>query len=225
MSNFYKLLSAFTFILFCEAASAIAVDSLKLYTQYYTADSSEFFLIAHVKVSSMSCSVKSVNVTYPMDTIVATICYVSQANQVQCPRTDTFALGVKKNGIINVRGIFQEFHGNQCKGNATIMGLHIKDTFDLTINTIYSNIAPNSNIEDEFTIAPNPTNYKLHCSVNGLSSNSSIQITTIEGKIVLTGILVTQSNFDIDVSTLPTGIYFLQLSDAKQRVVKKFVKC
>ncbi|MBP6730566.1 MAG: T9SS type A sorting domain-containing protein [Chitinophagales bacterium] len=104
------------------------------------------------------------------------------------------------------------------------MGNHIKDTFDFTINTIYSSIETNSNSKDKFSIAPNPTNDKLNCSVTNAALNSTIQITTIEGRKVLTGIPATQNNFDIDVSALPAGIYFLQLSDERQRVVKKFVK-
>ncbi len=224
MSTFYKLLSVFTLVLFFRTVSAITVDSVKLYTQYYATDSSEVFIITHVKVSSMSCSVKSVSIAYPTDTIVATICYLGQANQTPCPRTDTFALGVKKNGVINIRGIFQEVRNGQCKGNPTIMGNHIKDTFDFTINTIYSSIETNSNSKDKFSIAPNPTNDKLNCSVTNAALNSTIQITTIEGRKVLTGIPATQNNFDIDVSALPAGIYFLQLSDERQRVVKKFVK-
>ncbi len=79
-------------------------------------------------------------------------------------------------------------------------------------------------ITEAFSFYPNPTNDKLNCAVTGLSSHSTIQITTIEGRAVLTGIPVTRPNFEIDVSTLPSGIYFLQLSDERQRVVKKFVK-
>ncbi len=78
--------------------------------------------------------------------------------------------------------------------------------------------------ENALSLYPNPTNDKLHCSVTHVALNSTIQITTIEGKVILTGIPVTQPNFEIDVSALPAGIYFLQLSDERQRVVRKFVK-
>ena len=78
--------------------------------------------------------------------------------------------------------------------------------------------------EGNFSFYPNPANDKLSCSLKGLTSHSTIQITTIEGKAILNILPTTQPNLEIDVSALPAGIYFLQLSDERQRVVKRFVK-
>lgn len=90
------------------------------------------------------------------------------------------------------------------------------DTSTTGVITLHAN--------ERIALYPNPTSGKIYGLVNEVIPNTTIQVTTIEGKAVITRIPVTQSNFEIDVSTLPAGIYFLQLSDERQRVVRKFVK-
>jgi hypothetical protein len=85
-----------------------------------------------------------------------------------------------------------------------------------------SNIQAASYNEGELQVYPNPTNDKLYIQTKNLIIGK-YYITTIAGHAVLQG-SNTQQDFSVDVSTLPAGLYFLQLWDGKQQVVKKFVK-
>jgi hypothetical protein len=75
-----------------------------------------------------------------------------------------------------------------------------------------------------FSLYPNPANDKLNCVINKPTQNTTLQLFTTAGRAAAPAMPVTQANTEIDVSTLPAGLYFLQLQDDKQRVVKKFVK-
>jgi hypothetical protein len=56
----------------------------------------------------------------------------------------------------------------------------------------------------------------MHSAVNW-------QITSAAGRLLLHSV-VAQPNFSIDVSALPPGLYFLQLTAGGWKVVKQFVK-
>ncbi len=72
-----------------------------------------------------------------------------------------------------------------------------------------------------FNLYPNPATHQLTIKTTGYNSN--YQLTTTTGQLLLQG-SVTQPNFTIDVSTLPPGLYFLQLTNGSQRSIRKFVK-
>ncbi len=71
---------------------------------------------------------------------------------------------------------------------------------------------------------PNPTSGILNITT-ALKDNNTIQYQIINtlGAIVMAN-KVSDNNFSIDVNTLPTGIYFIQLQSGKTQTVKRFVK-
>jgi hypothetical protein len=79
-------------------------------------------------------------------------------------------------------------------------------------------------VKGEVGIYPNPTTSILYCAVNHNALNTHYTITNIQGADMGLAKVVPSSSFDIDVSQLPSGIYYLAVHDAKQRMIKKFVK-
>ena len=71
-----------------------------------------------------------------------------------------------------------------------------------------------------FTVYPNPTNSSL--TINTSVNYSSIQIVNMLGQFVFTK----EKSISLNVSSLPSGIYFIQLVDTKGSVIgkEKFVK-
>jgi len=81
------------------------------------------------------------------------------------------------------------------------------------------------NITNHFiSIFPNPTNTLLNVSITEQSNNDfQFQIVNTLGTTINNG-KTTAQEFSIDVSTLPAGIYFLQLQSGSANTVKRFVK-
>jgi hypothetical protein len=72
-----------------------------------------------------------------------------------------------------------------------------------------------------FSIYPNPTPEQLFI-VNGFSETEAIHIYSMEGKLMISEASNTE---EIDVSSLPSGIYFIEISNSEgQKHVQKFIK-
>lgn len=95
------------------------------------------------------------------------------------------------------------------------------DTSAVAVLTVVNNVGINevsqSNI---FTVYPNPTNSTL--KINTKAIYSSIQIVNTLGQLVFTK----EKSASLNVSSLPSGIYFIQLVDNKGSLIgkEKFVK-
>ena len=95
------------------------------------------------------------------------------------------------------------------------------DTSAVAVLTVVNNVGINevsqSNI---FTVYPNPTNSTL--TINTKANYTSIQIVNTIGQVVFTK----EKSASLNVSSLPSGIYFIQLLDNKGSVIsnEKFVK-
>ncbi len=76
---------------------------------------------------------------------------------------------------------------------------------------------------NSFSINPNPTNNKLYVTINN-QQKSNLQIFAIDGRAVMPQDVIQQDYFEVDVSNLATGLYFLVLQNDEGRVVRKFVK-
>lgn len=76
---------------------------------------------------------------------------------------------------------------------------------------------------NSFTIYPNPATNKLYGTINN-PQKGNLQIFDIDGREVLPPDIIQQSHFEVDVSNLPAGLYFLVLQNDEGRVAKKFVK-
>jgi hypothetical protein len=79
--------------------------------------------------------------------------------------------------------------------------------------------------ENDFVLFPNPASNRLFVKFNDISKQAYyIRITNILGRTLMMLPQPELSN-GIDISVLPAGTYFLQLTDlsSKKTVVKKFV--
>jgi photosystem II stability/assembly factor-like uncharacterized protein len=78
--------------------------------------------------------------------------------------------------------------------------------------------------QNSLQLYPNPALNQLNCILTKYTPNTIFQITSTDGRIVQAPKPVRQNHFQIDVSQLAAGIYFLTLQNENERVVKKFVK-
>jgi hypothetical protein len=78
------------------------------------------------------------------------------------------------------------------------------------------------NIDDEktFIISPNPTNSKVKIMVN---RDVQIKLFSVEGKQMNTQIDIDSDGYLISVIGFPKGIYFVEFTDKKFRLVKKLI--
>ena len=95
------------------------------------------------------------------------------------------------------------------------------DTTAIAVLTVVNNVGINEFLQDNlFTVYPNPTNSTL--TINTKAIYSSIQIVNTLGQVVFTK----EKSTSLNLTSLPSGIYFIQLLDNKVRVIgkEKFVK-
>jgi len=95
-----------------------------------------------------------------------------------------------------------------------------KVTYDSTCDP-YTTKAPQL-VQSQITIYPNPTSNSLH--IDGIESVTEYGLFNIIGIIEQSGVFQKGSN-ELPISTLPTGMYLLQLTDEQGRkTMKKVVK-
>ena len=73
------------------------------------------------------------------------------------------------------------------------------------------------------TISPNPVKNNFRLTVNTTIFDASISIYSPEGKLVKK-VLVDEVGNDIDISTLPTGLYYVELKTENYLVVERLVR-
>ena len=74
-----------------------------------------------------------------------------------------------------------------------------------------------------FSIYPNPTTNTLTIQLNSPITNGSIILTNIVGQVVYTAAINLKSKI-INLKSLPSGLYFVQVVTDKGSVVKKVIK-
>jgi arabinogalactan endo-1,4-beta-galactosidase len=76
----------------------------------------------------------------------------------------------------------------------------------------------------DIKIYPNPlsTDKKLIVFLNGVLSNSTIKIINLNGQLVFETIVEKQSQLEINCSEIRPGIYFVQVDNSKQKLMKLF---
>lgn len=80
------------------------------------------------------------------------------------------------------------------------------------------------NLDEEYTVFPNPAATFISVTRNdGSSLDCSITVTDINGQLRLTQKFNHQPEIILNVMSLATGVYFMQIQDEKQTVVKKFI--
>ncbi len=91
---------------------------------------------------------------------------------------------------------------------------------DLTLST------PNLELHtDKVFVFPNPVNDYLNLSIPSFFSNgSTINIFTVEGRLLIKTDLTNNDLHKIDVSLLPTGLYLCNIQNNNNNQIIKFVK-
>ena len=74
-----------------------------------------------------------------------------------------------------------------------------------------------------FSIFPNPSFENLNVFIKSDNSISEIQILNVLGQLQFTSTVANQ-NTKIDISTLPSGIYFIKVKSGNEIGIKKFIK-
>jgi len=102
----------------------------------------------------------------------------------------------------------------------------VDEHLDVDINTtqLYTEgevLAVDDFASNQITVFPNPTSERLSFSYNGLSE-TPVKIVDINGRVVLNTII--DSGNGINVSSIKTGIYFVQLELENKSVSYKFIK-
>ncbi|HLP52553.1 MAG TPA: T9SS type A sorting domain-containing protein [Chitinophagales bacterium] len=115
-----------------------------------------------------------------------------------------------------VGGPFLTIDGDTMNYVAKWVGNDFTDTCGLTTGVK----EPNGKVD--WQLYPNPSTGKL--TIQSSAASFSFQILSTDGRVLMQSTAVQQPNFDVDVSALPAGLYFLQLWDGGHQVVKKFVK-
>ena len=81
------------------------------------------------------------------------------------------------------------------------------------------------NSSNNFTFYPNPVDEQLVINtLDNYTGDLTVTIYTITGQAIFTRISRSAGNMVINTSELTSGIYFLQLTDGKKGMTKKFVK-
>jgi hypothetical protein len=78
-------------------------------------------------------------------------------------------------------------------------------------------------VNDLISIFPNPAIDKITIETSGVVKESYLEIVNIEGQKLMTS-QITQSQTQIDISSLPSGVYFVRLTNDKTVELGKFVK-
>jgi hypothetical protein len=99
-----------------------------------------------------------------------------------------------------------------------------RDSVKITVTKWCTGIPTISNQLDA-QIFPNPCSNNLNIAFENLPDLSSIQITDITGRMLLTApCQLNTDHYSIDVSALSNGMYFLHLNSSFGIEVKKFIK-
>jgi len=72
-------------------------------------------------------------------------------------------------------------------------------------------------------IYPNPVNENLNIEVSSLAKNSLFSLSSVNGQELLQK-QITTAKTQIDISTLPSGIYFIRFISDKTVEVEKIIK-
>lgn len=167
---------------------------------------------------NLPCAIIDSSKVIGADTTRVFICYLSaSALSVGCKASDTVLLG----------NLHNTYH-------TIIVALARTDTTNNTCSnpskrdTIALYYAPTDVMDmsgyNSTLIFSNPVTNMLTGKIEHLTSNIHLHVLGLDGQCIIPNLTITQPNFEIDVSALPSGLYFLQLWDGKQQTIKKFVK-
>lgn len=73
-------------------------------------------------------------------------------------------------------------------------------------------------LNENYTVYPNPATNTV--VVRGADLGSNFEVLDLEGKVLIQGV-IRSSNFNLDVSHLSSGVYFIQTNQAQLKLVKR----
>jgi hypothetical protein len=111
------------------------------------------------------------------------------------------------------------FYSNSAAMLSFAEGVVINETF-LPSNNSINNIWIVSN---SIKIYPNPVTDKVTIETSAIQTNGQLSIITLTGQQLISR-QVTELKTVIDISTLPSGVYFVRLTNDKTVQVGKFIK-
>jgi hypothetical protein len=90
---------------------------------------------------------------------------------------------------------------------------------------IVSAVADVESDKGSLTLSPVPANNVLHVSYSAENNNdlSTLTVFNTYGKLVMSKEITSNSDTDLNVSNLPSGIYLLKLNTSKETLMKKFI--
>lgn len=89
------------------------------------------------------------------------------------------------------------------------------------VSSCYGNVGVNELESGNCTIYPNPTYDLLH--IDGINTTTTYRLLSIVGASLQQGTLQPGSN-EVNIATLPPGIYLLELTDENKRTITKILK-
>ena len=123
----------------------------------------------------------------------------------------------------NPRHTYPTFIDSCYEATISIMNLnscqsYFTDTVCITATTSLKEYSLN-----KIDLYPNPTSGKLTITLE-VSNATSVTIRNSLGQLMLVDNQSSSGNLELDISSYPTGIYFLQLEVGGEMVTKKIVK-
>jgi len=112
-------------------------------------------------------------------------------------------------------------------------------TFPYSVTVTLGTCSSNGNINITFTncvgiiensgnisvnIFPNPTTGLTNVIVEGLNSNSTLTLLSVQGQLIYTTNIDGKSSTQLDLSNFPAGIYMIRVYNEKYSILKKLIK-
>lgn len=197
----------------------VSIKDVYTYSNYYSDDSSDVYLVFYGMFSSDPCILNSYEVNDTVENeIVFKACYRIGVLTTLCYRVDTFYLGVYKNGYMDVKTQFT------ATGSLACSSITPNNTVDKTLSTFITNIEKVVSSTSNVLFFPNPTNSTLTIQNDVAWQEATATLTNPEGRVVMTQALNNSKQQTIDIGHLPAGLYFVTVQSAQQKWVKRVVK-
>ena len=198
--------------------ASITVDSMYVY-QIDNQNDKEIYLVISGLVLPYWCYLSNASLTNHNDTINVELCYNYPGIGARpCLSFDTLYLGNYPSGDyaieVDINAVRIE--------DSTCANPTRQDTFHLNFSVVtgLSEVWGNDN---NWRVFPNPAIHLLTIQTQS-SITTTLQITTTDGRVVLEQSAAMQNKWEVDVSSLPKGLYFAVLQTEQGRAVKRWVK-
>ena len=148
------------------------------------------------------------------------------------PNADTYFWIVPEGGNIqsgqNTNSIVMEFGQSAVSGKLTVYGVNEcgqGEASSLDITVLDCSAIPDTPDDRRMTLFPNPVTDKLKILIDGHATGMTLQIRNVAGELVRTERIFRsgESAFQVDVTGLSDGIYFIRLIDHFTVFSGKFV--